>query len=68
MGTLRCVSFCPDQPNILMIGGQKEDLIHIYDVARDSGCAKTFTDLHASAEVNPLDKDVEVDVEMDEAQ
>jgi hypothetical protein len=66
MGTLRCISFCSDQPNIVVLGGQKEDLIYVYDVAKDAGCSKAFPNLHPSADINPLDKDTNIDVEMND--
>jgi hypothetical protein len=51
----------------MVLGGQKEDLIHVYDVAKEPGCTKAFPNLHPSADVNALDKDVNVDVEMNDA-
>lgn len=66
MGKLRAVSFCPDAGGILMLGGEKEDLIHIFDIARLPQCASAFPNLKPSADVEKLDQDESQDAEMAE--
>jgi len=66
MGKLRACQFNPDVPNILLLGGEKEDLIHMYDVARNDICADTFIALKPSANIDNLDEDEDVDAEMRE--
>ena len=66
MGKLRAVSFNPDVPNIILLGGEQEDLVHIYDVAKNDGLASTFTGLKPSADIDQLDKDQNIDIEMNE--
>jgi hypothetical protein len=60
MGKLRAVSFCPDAGGILMLGGEKEDLIHIFDIARLPQCASAFPNLKPSADAEKLDQDTEM--------
>lgn len=64
MGKLRAASFNPDVPSVLMLGGEREDLIHVFDTTRIPQCASAFPNLKPTADIENLDN--QDDVEMDE--
>lgn len=66
MGKLRAVSFCPDVPGVLALGGEKEDLIHIFDVTRIPTCASAFPNLKPSTDVERVDEGDGGDAEMND--
>ncbi|KAI6211329.1 SAC3 GANP Nin1 mts3 eIF-3 p25 and WD40 repeat domain containing protein [Aphelenchoides besseyi] len=68
LSKIRAAAFCPDVPSMLLLGGEKESLVHLYDVARHPACAQTFPDLKPATELQTEETvDIKVeDVEMEE--
>ncbi|KAI6239012.1 hypothetical protein M3Y99_00632900 [Aphelenchoides fujianensis] len=54
LGKIRAAGFCPDVPSVLLVGGEKQDLVHLYDCARHPACSQAFPNLKPAAEVQPL--------------
>jgi hypothetical protein len=67
MGKLRAGAFSPDSSNILLLGGEKEDLVHIYDVGRNEQCVRSFPGLKPAANVvDAVERDDDVEAQMEE--
>ncbi|CAD5212785.1 unnamed protein product [Bursaphelenchus okinawaensis] len=65
IGTVRSAAFCPNVPNVLLLGGEKKDLIRIYDVAKRQNVVNKFPDLNPAAEPAAADPN-QADEEMDQ--
>ncbi|CAD5217944.1 unnamed protein product [Bursaphelenchus xylophilus] len=66
LGTIRSAAFCPNAPNVILVGGEKRELIKVYDIAKRSNVTDKFPDLNPTAEPEELEPNQAQEEEMDE--
>lgn len=66
LGRLHSAAFCPDLPGVLLVGGDKGDLVRVLDVSKTPAVKARFPGLAPVQPAAELERD-QADVEMADA-